>query len=68
MNDLKFKILEIKQKPDVTCITAECLKDGEAIETNIPTMFMIDRDFVKIALKQAYLRQVERSVEEGEII
>ncbi|OAA93035.1 hypothetical protein [Clostridium coskatii] len=68
MDDLKFKIVEVKKKPDVTTITAECLKDGEGVKANIPTMFMIDRDFVKIALKQSYLEQIGNSIKEGEII
>ena len=68
MNDLKFRIVEIKKKPDVTCITAECLKDGEAVRADIATIFITDRDFVKVALKQAYLRQVGCSLKEGEII
>jgi len=68
MNDLKFKILEVRQNPDVATIKAQCTKDGEVVTSGIPTLFIADRSFIKGALKQSYLRQLENELEPGEII
>jgi len=69
MNDLKFRILEIKKNPDVTTITAECVEDGTSVTASIPSIFVYDKYFVKSSLEQAYIQATQEScVKVGEII
>lgn len=68
MEDLKFKVLEIKKNPDVTIIKAQCTKDDEIVTASIPTMGITDRDFTKRALQNRYLYEVSKQLQEGEII
>lgn len=68
MDDLKFRIVEIKKKPDVTTITAECLKDGEAVKINIATILANDKGFIKAELTRNYLAQTTCELKEGETI
>ncbi|OAA90804.1 hypothetical protein [Clostridium coskatii] len=68
MDHLKFKILHITRHSDVTCITAECLKDGEVFEISMLTLSMGDRDFIRNTLKDRYLETVGKDIKEEEII
>ena len=54
MNDLKFRILEIKKNPDVTTITAECVEDGTSVTASFATMLAYDRSFIRAALVEGY--------------
>ena len=67
MEDLKFKILKIKQNPDVTCIAAEYSKD-HIITIKIPSVNISDRNFIRTALKEKYMLVTENPLKEGEII
>ena len=66
MEDLSFKIMEINEKPDITVITAECLKDEEILTVNIPTDLIANRSFIRAALNAKYL--IECEIKVGEII
>ncbi|MCH3962957.1 MAG: hypothetical protein LKE46_01665 [Clostridium sp.] len=68
MDDLRFKILEVKKNPDVTVIRAQCTKDHESVTASIPTMGITDRDFIKRALKNRYLNEISEQLQEGETI
>lgn len=69
MEDLKFRILEIKKNTDVTTITAECVENGVGITASIPSIFAYDKYFVKSSLEQVYIQATQEScVKVGEII
>nr|DAI90593.1 MAG TPA: hypothetical protein [Caudoviricetes sp.] len=68
MNDLKFKILRVKQNPDVTCILAKRLENGNLITIKIPSINISDRNFIRTALKERYMLVTENPLKEGEII
>jgi len=69
MENLKFRILEIKKNSDVTTITAECVEDGVGVTASIPTLCAYDRAFIRAALDEGYIRATQEcAVQIGEII
>ena len=69
MENLKFRILEIKKNSDVITITAECVEDGTSVTASFATMLAYDRSFIRAALVEGYTRATQEcTVQIGEII
>lgn len=69
MENLRFRILEIKKNPDVTTITAECVEDGTRVTASFATMLAYDRSFIRGALVEGYMRATQEcAVQIDEII
>ena len=69
MENLKFRILEIKKNSDVTTITIECVEDGTSVTASFATMLAYDRSFIRAALVEGYTRATQEcAVQIGEII